>query len=976
LKSRFKSPSDNYYLCVLASNGSKAASSLPQDGLVANFPINLSARHASAEGDDPGGLTVQEVVTWVDENLDTEPAIVTGLGSSADEAAVTLTWDKNADPDVFIYQVLRDDLPAPGVLTTVTPSPEQPSCTDNTVTPGGKYTYRVRARNDAGFGGASAVDGMRLLGSPSVSASDGLFPNWIRVQWTPVLGAVSYKIYRAESPAGNKSMLRQSYDLSAAPEWDDYTVAAETSYWYWVQPLGQDDPNGPLGGPDEGFTIVLDPVEASATDGAHPDRVEIIWGADPSATGYNVYRSTDAGTADAVQIANNVQALSFSDTSANGCPWDTPKWYTVRPLYMAVEGPPGQGDFGHRSLARPENVTASQGIDALAVIVSWDAVNNATRYKVYRSNSPSDPTPSEIGEVASPLTSFNDTTAAWDVTEGVHYYYSVAALWAGPDAEKSPRSDPHEGWRQLGIPQNVSATDGTLPDRIRISWDAVSQALHYRIFKDDSFLTEVDAPSTSYDDFDVVAPAQYSYQVSASITDHESPRSLADIGMPGNMLPVADLVINPGAGDAPFTAQLDAGGSTDSDGTIEKYEWDWTTDGTWDFDSGADATTTHEYSAAGEHTCTVRVTDNDGSTDTASAVLYVRSWASMTIDASSNNVGWQHPSLAVVNGNPAVAYNDDTLHVLKYVRANDAAGTSWGNPVPVDNGANTGHWPTLLVVNGLPAISYYNDGTDDLMYVRAVDADGANWGTIVTVAQANDVGTESSMVIVNGRPAIAFRDTTNRDLLYVRSDDTDGTSWPSPIQVDATEDQVGWYPSMAIIAGYPAVAYYDLTNQNPKYVRAADADGSDWGLPITVEAASDDTGYSASLLDVNGYPAFSYYNESPANDLLFIRATDAIGSAWGSALLVDGNGNVGGETSAIVFEGKPSIAYYDYSNGALKYIHADDANGSTWLSPVVVDTGSGSDNVGRWPSMALVDGLPAVAYYDITNENLKYARLQ
>ncbi len=116
LKSRFKSPSDNFYMCVLASNGSKAASSLPEEGYIAPLPFDPSERSASDEGDDPGGLTIEEITTWVADNLYTEPAVVTGLTAEADEAGVTLTWDKNIDPDVFLYQILRDDIPAPGSL--------------------------------------------------------------------------------------------------------------------------------------------------------------------------------------------------------------------------------------------------------------------------------------------------------------------------------------------------------------------------------------------------------------------------------------------------------------------------------------------------------------------------------------------------------------------------------------------------------------------------------------------------------------------------------------------------------------------------------------------------------------------------------------------------------------------------------------------------------------------------------------------
>jgi PKD repeat protein len=58
---------------------------------------------------------------------------------------------------------------------------------------------------------------------------------------------------------------------------------------------------------------------------------------------------------------------------------------------------------------------------------------------------------------------------------------------------------------------------------------------------------------------------------------------------------------------------FDASGSSDSDGSIILYEWDFDTDGTYD---ASGVTITHAYSTPGTYTVTLRVTDNDGLTDT------------------------------------------------------------------------------------------------------------------------------------------------------------------------------------------------------------------------------------------------------------------------------------------------------------------------------------------------------------------------
>jgi hypothetical protein len=104
-----------------------------------------------------------------------------------------------------------------------------------------------------------------------------------------------------------------------------------------------------------------------------------------------------------------------------------------------------------------------------------------------------------------------------------------------------------------------------------------------------------------------------------------------------------------------------------------------------------------------------------------------------TVD-STDDVG-EYTSLAVVDGNPAISYYDWDNGDLKYVRATTADGSSWGSPLIVagDGGADVGLYTSLAVVDGNPAISYYDNGSGDLKYVRATDSPGSSWGRPVTL---------------------------------------------------------------------------------------------------------------------------------------------------------------------------------------------------------------------------------------------------
>jgi len=78
-----------------------------------------------------------------------------------------------------------------------------------------------------------------------------------------------------------------------------------------------------------------------------------------------------------------------------------------------------------------------------------------------------------------------------------------------------------------------------------------------------------------------------------------------------NCPPVADAD-GPYAGTVGQTVTFDGSGSFDPDGTIVLYEWDFESDGTFDFSSATSPTASHTYPDAFSGVVTLRVTDDDG----------------------------------------------------------------------------------------------------------------------------------------------------------------------------------------------------------------------------------------------------------------------------------------------------------------------------------------------------------------------------
>ena len=85
-----------------------------------------------------------------------------------------------------------------------------------------------------------------------------------------------------------------------------------------------------------------------------------------------------------------------------------------------------------------------------------------------------------------------------------------------------------------------------------------------------------------------------------------------------NEAPIASFTATPISGTEPLTVNLNASGSSDSDGSISSYTWNST-----DSQIASGISPTFTYNTAGTYTITLTVTDNDGATDTQDKTVFV-----------------------------------------------------------------------------------------------------------------------------------------------------------------------------------------------------------------------------------------------------------------------------------------------------------------------------------------------------------------
>ncbi|MCK4761323.1 MAG: PKD domain-containing protein [Candidatus Aminicenantes bacterium] len=116
--------------------------------------------------------------------------------------------------------------------------------------------------------------------------------------------------------------------------------------------------------------------------------------------------------------------------------------------------------------------------------------------------------------------------------------------------------------------------------------------------------------------------------------------------------PIAQFTHSPESGKPPLKVSFDASGSSDPDGTIVSYGWDFG-DGSY----GGGVKPNHTYTQKGIYTITLTVKDNDGISGIAQGYVYVT-----------------HPPVAVFTMNPSIGVAPVTVH-FDASGSNDPDGT-------------------------------------------------------------------------------------------------------------------------------------------------------------------------------------------------------------------------------------------------------------------------------------------------------------
>ncbi len=122
----------------------------------------------------------------------------------------------------------------------------------------------------------------------------------------------------------------------------------------------------------------------------------------------------------------------------------------------------------------------------------------------------------------------------------------------------------------------------------------------------------------------VTPPQDGTYTITLEVTDSGGLKASTSvtitIGGTANQPPTAVAEATPTSGTAPLTVNFTGSNSSDPDGTIQSYSWDF-----GDGNSSTQADPTHTYSTAGTYTAVLTVTDDAGATGTDQVTITVSS---------------------------------------------------------------------------------------------------------------------------------------------------------------------------------------------------------------------------------------------------------------------------------------------------------------------------------------------------------------
>lgn len=395
--------------------------------------------------------------------------IVSGLTATSKANSAILKW--SAHPNATSYRVYRATslTGAKTMLKAVTTT----TYTDTAVTPGNTYYYFVAPYNSTtsmlgDYSESAKAVIPSALAAPVISSAVNNNGK-ITLSWSKISDATSYRVYRATSTTGAKTLLK----AVTATTYTDTTAVLGTTYYYYV--AAYDSITGRLSNYSTGKSVkAAASLTAPTISTITTDQgvVKLTWNKVTGATSYRIYRANSSTGAKTLLKA--VTSTTYTDTSATV---DKTYYYYVA-AYSSTTGALSSYSAGKSikvlaGISAP-TISSATGTNG-KVTLAWSKISDATSYRVFRATSA---TGAKTLLKAVTTTTFTDTTA----TVGNTYYYFVRA-YDSATGRLSGYSAGKSVTVKAGIATPTITSVATGNGKVQLTWSTVTGATSYRVYR-------------------------------------------------------------------------------------------------------------------------------------------------------------------------------------------------------------------------------------------------------------------------------------------------------------------------------------------------------------------------------------------------------------------------------------------------------------------------------------------------------------
>lgn len=365
--------------------------------------------------------------------------------------------------------------------------------------------------------------------TPTISYTQSKKGGKLKVKWSAVDGATSYKVYRSTEKDGDYTELAT---VTGTTSYTDTSVKVGKKYYYKVCAVFSNGTVGSLSAAVSG--VALDKATITSVVSKSKNKIQITWKKVSGASGYYVYRKNEStGSFEQVATVTGGSVLSYVDGVSKN---NTKYTYKVK-AYNVSGSTIGEGKNSDpksgKAIAKPV-ISSITSLSQSALTVKWKKVGGADGYIVKRSTS-------QNGTYTTVKTITNADTLSYKDTKveaGVTYYYKIEAYddtygTKGYSGNSSPLGGKTIAKTKIKTVTSVSATT------LKITWNKTSGAYGYLVKRSTSkngtyttIATLKSESKTSYQDKNVSTGKKYYYKVETMVDNNGT------IGYGGNSSPM------------------------------------------------------------------------------------------------------------------------------------------------------------------------------------------------------------------------------------------------------------------------------------------------------------------------------------------------------------------------------------------------------------------------------------------------------